>query len=1090
MQNSNGITGIRRLTRIVLPLLLVPLLGARVVGAEAGPDSPRQAISLDGAWLFQREGAPTNQWKTVPVPSSFQDHEGTDFHGVGWYRRIIPPFPLPAGKRVLVQFQAAATEAEVWWNGTRVGTHLGGWTPFRFDVTDLVRAATPGRPRELRVRLDEKVGHNTQGFLPIIAPHFGGLWQNVSLLIVPETYCDDLRWLAVGDPASGELRLDIPLAGSAPATVPHGAVRWRLRGEAPWTEAEPGIRRSGDTLLVRTPVANARLWSPSEPNLYEVEVALPGAGGDRVRTRAAFRSVAAFGQEFRLNGRPLGIRGLLNWGYSPPLVAPNPGEAVWRSELEFARSRGFNLMKFCLWIPPPRYLELADEMGVLTWMEYPTWHPDFSEQFLAPLRREFREFFAYDRNHPSVILRSLTCETGPSADLRVIRSLYDTAHEMIPGALVEDDSSWIGWNRVHDFYDDHPYGNNHTWGKTLDGFNDYVLAHGLKPLVLGETTSADTWVDRDAVLARLGRDRPWWAPSALDDMARWTDRVRSIAGPGGLAELRADSLRYGLLMRKFQIETFRREVPYGGYVISVLRDIPNAAMGLLDYLGRPKWTEADWGWQRDTMCLLRTEADRRSFASGERVRGEILLSHFGPAPITNGQLEVTLARADTEASPLRHREEKDLQQNAGTLAQLLELDWPAPEVAAPTRLVIRVDLKSPQGEFRNAWPIWVVPRTPANSLNDVRVDASLAPESAGALFPGCPRLGGSPSAAAVPAAAATDERSARRDAVGEGIVVASHLDDDLARFLERGGRVLLLPDGQPGSFPLAAHWFLRGAPFIPDSALSPQVPRDFFVELQHFDLASDVVPDLPHLEAFDPILLLWDTHDQKTVKTHALIFETRVGKGRLLVSAVRHAGATNAAGRWLLGVLLEHLRSDPAPRHALPDDVWSYLQAKLHAEQTNLVSRTWRFKPDPKNEGVSQGWPSPALATEDGWKDIHIGTWWELQGWPDLDGLAWYRLWVDIPEHWQGRDVFLSFEGVDDSYALYVNGEFVGKGGDRATRRDTLNEKKSWNITRFVQPGQRALIAVQVDDWQGYGGIFRPVTLGTLAFNPALDLLK
>ena len=188
--------------------------------------------------------------------------------------------------------------------------------------------------------------------------------------------------------------------------------------------------------------------------------------------------------------------------------------------------------------------------------------------------------------------------------------------------------------------------------------------------------------------------------------------------------------------------------------------------------------------------------------------------------------------------------------------------------------------------------------------------------------------------------------------------------------------------------------------------------------------------------------------------------------------------------------LLDHLHSDAAPRHALPGEVWAYLKARLHAEQTNLVSRMWRFQPDPKNEGLARGWQSPTLASEDGWKDIRIGTWWELQGWPAVDGLAWYRLEVDIPERWQGRDVFLSFEGVDDSYELYVNGELVGQGGDRATRRDALSEKKSWNITRFVKPGRKALIAVRVDDWQGYGGIFRPVTLGTLAFNPALDLLK
>jgi len=130
-----------------------------------------------------------------------------------------------------------------------------------------------------------------------------------------------------------------------------------------------------------------------------------------------------------------------------------------------------------------------------------------------------------------------------------------------------------------------------------------------------------------------------------------------------------------------------------------------------------------------------------------------------------------------------------------------------------------------------------------------------------------------------------------------------------------------------------------------------------------------------------------------------------------------------------------------APKHGLPEDGWAFLKNKLHAEGTNLVSCTWRFRPDPRNEGLARGWHQPTLASEEGWKDIRIGTAWESQGHPGLDGWAWYRLEIDVPARWQGRDVFLSFEGVDDIYELYVNGEPAGQGvtsphaKTRSTRR-------------------------------------------------------
>ena len=70
-------------------------------------------------------------------------------------------------------------------------------------------------------------------------------------------------------------------------------------------------------------------------------------------------------------------------------------------------------------VPPREYLDLADEIGMLTWVEYPTWHPDFSLSRAAELEEEFREFFLDDRNAAGVLFRSLTCETGHNASAAV-----------------------------------------------------------------------------------------------------------------------------------------------------------------------------------------------------------------------------------------------------------------------------------------------------------------------------------------------------------------------------------------------------------------------------------------------------------------------------------------------------------------------------------------------------------------------------------------------------------------------------------------------------------------------------------------------
>ena len=271
-------------------------------------------------------------------------------------------------------------------------------------------------------------------------------------------------------------------------------------------------------------------WTVERPALHTLEIDTTnqaGLVGQELDCRFGLRKFTVNAEQFLLNAQPIQIRGLLNWGYAPPSIAPSVDQAWMRKEIEFAKARGFNLMKFCLWIPPKRYLELCDEMGMLAWIEYPTWHPQLTPEFLPQLKQEYDEFFVHVRPHPSVVLHSLTCETGPSADLEVLTELYNRCKLAIPGAVVEDDSSWISWNRVHDFYDDHPYGNNHTWVETVSGLRDFIAQRQAKPLILGEAIAADTWWSGDEPSNLPAHLQPW----SLDSNRQWAEDIAQPLAP-------------------------------------------------------------------------------------------------------------------------------------------------------------------------------------------------------------------------------------------------------------------------------------------------------------------------------------------------------------------------------------------------------------------------------------------------------------------------------------------------------------------------------------------------------------------------------
>ncbi len=1064
--------------QLIVPSVTLILLSATglglVPGLAAGQGVDGRVVhSLNGAWELKLPHE--ESWKSVSVPGTFEDQIDVDFDGTAILRRSIEPMRVGTGQRLVLHFDAVATHAKVWFNDVLVGEHLGGWTPFRLDVTDAARARAD-RPWEVRVEVDERVGHNTQGFLPVIAPHFGGVWQGVELIEVSRTWIDETGMFQSGNLAERTIHLEIPLVN---ANRPSAIVAIRCGADGLWTTLDaseaPSLvdgQLSGDWLLPpENECENFTAWSTENPSLYALRVMIAdGDSTDMVTTRVAFRDVRVEGDGFLLNGRRLQIRGLLNWGYAPPRTAPSIDEDFMRQEIEFARSRGFNLMKFCLWIPPTRYLDLCDEGGMLAWIEYPTWHPDFSPERLAELQSEYEEFFRHDRNHPSVILRSLTCETGPSADLGVIRALYDRCKEHIPDAIVVDDSSWIEWNRVFDFYDDHPYGNNHTWVAELTRLRDFIRSRETKPLVLGEAIAADTWTPVDFFQPDDMADS-WHRPDFLQSSRQWYEEVADRYGISARAWLEADSRTVALLTRKFQIETFRREFPRGGYVVSVIRDFRKAAMGLIDYRGQTKWEAGDWSWHGDDMLLLVTDGDQRAFEAGSEVRFNLLATRSGGDQDKDLVLECSAFTDDGERIRAKITEVP-----GDTNFKKWFVDFRFPIVETPTSLYVVAVAGDGKGDsISNNWPIWLIPRIDGRKRN-VSIHSSATGMGE--------RLGES--------GWTTAEIAAHRQPKGKEPILTRVVDESILERLAGGGSVLLIPDNQPGSFPLRPHWFLRGGPVLSErfNSVGPTDsdegwlgPRQMLVELQTFDLAADVIPDLKYLDQIDPLFMLWESHDLEQLKTNGLVFQLPVGEqGRLLVSALRHEGENNPAGRFLLDKMLVALSDGEVPRRDESDRRGQAnlegLRREIAARRITLEARTWKFRPDPDSSGADEGWFDPDL-DEHEWSEIGIDRHWESQGNETLDGWAWYRLEIVIPEDWPVGKSFLNFTGVDDYYDLYVNGEKVGSGGDLEKRETAFDLKTSHDLSANVRPGESLTIAVAVYDWYGAGGIFRPVEIST-----------
>jgi len=146
----------------------------------------------------------------------------------------------------------------------------------------------------------------------------------------------------------------------------------------------------------------------------------------------------------------------------------------------------------------------------------------------------------------------------------------------------------------------------------------------------------------------------------------------------------------------------------------------------------------------------------------------------------------------------------------------------------------------------------------------------------------------------------------------------------------------------------------------------------------------------------------------------------------------------------------------------------------IESSETIDLSKNWRFSPDEKNVGFSGKWYSVSY-NDSQWDQIDAGESWENQGYPNLDSFGWYRKTVNIPANWKGKDVWLKFSGVNDSYRLFVNGELLTSFGD--VENTVFNSNTISEVGRVLAFGQENLITVQVNDWGNSGGLWLPVVI-------------
>lgn len=349
--------------------------------------------------------------------------------------------------------------------------------------------------------------------------------------------------------------------------------------------------------------------------------------------------VSLCGTEISVDDSPFHLRGVLHWGWYPELGHPNPSEETIRAEVNAIKCLGFNTVKFCLWVPPHRYLKVLQEEGMFAWMELPLWNPSDDESTLSAIAEELERIVCQYRGHDNVICWTVGCELGASTTAEFRERMVQVVQSRTGCPLVKDNSGgaemYGGDLREYGSFDDfHPYCDLQFYRPVLESL--HTGAQCDRPVLLGEYNDSD--VHRD--ISRLGDELPFWASNMRElnakgvrwqyDLPNFLPKTKFSNEPrkSGHRDLMESSRGQSLFIRKTVAEETRQFARSSGYVITGLRDTPVTSSGFFDDWGQPRFSPEECrSWNGD-VCFFRIPTRRPPWIDGGNRIGWLDQSNF------------------------------------------------------------------------------------------------------------------------------------------------------------------------------------------------------------------------------------------------------------------------------------------------------------------------------------------------------------------------------------------------------------------------------------------------------------------------------
>jgi beta-galactosidase len=779
--------------------------------------------------------------------------------GTAWYQRDIEIPNAWQGRRVVLTLERAHWKTQVWLDDKPLGSCDSLAVP---HVYDLGTAFAPGRYR-LSIRVDNRlivdIGSRSHSVSDETQGNWNGLIGRLSLSSTTPVWIEDAQVYPDLERKTARAHIRI---GNATGREGRGVLKiGDIRQPVSWSE------KGGET-EVELVIDDTKLWDEFNPILQRLDIGLSGdQADDRREVVFGIREIGTRERELILNGRPLFLRGTLECCIFPLTGYPPTDLESWRRIIRICKEHGLNHIRFHSWCPPEAAFVAADEAGFYYQVEVGAWTKVGEGQAVDQwLHDEAARIIKAYGNHPSFLLM---------------------AHGNEPHKC-RDRDQWLGeWVKHWKQADPRRL---HTSGSGWpvikeNQFHVSPAARGPKGWQ-GQDYSKDT--------ARMS------APVIVHEMGQWCvypdfDQISKFNGSltANNLEIARDFLResgmlhqardFMLASGKLQVLCYKEEVEaalrmpgIAGVQLLDLHDFPGqgtALVGVLDAFwdSKPYCTFGEYRrFYNTTVPLVRLS--RRTWANDETLEAEVEIAHFGAAPLNT--VRPYWKVVDSAGRIVAGDDLPAASIPLGQGTKLGQIHLPLKELEAPRAYRLMVGLQGTP--FENDWDFWVYPSETSK----------------------------------VPA----------------GVLVSTSLDESTRRCLDAEGRVVIFlqktgTDNQKLTFePVFWNRFMwqrrpeQTLGMLIDSShpALADFPTEYFQDWQWHEIVTRgygiVLDDLPR--ALQPIVQPID--DWNSNRKLGLIFEVRVGRGKLLVCAADLSNnlQTRAAARQLRSSLLAYAASE------------------------------------------------------------------------------------------------------------------------------------------------------------------------------------